>query len=738
MTGNIQRMLFTQSIRCLQHFIFTLVSLCVLSTLSSAQALNGTIKGLVTLEISGSPVHNVAVTILQLKRSVQTEDDGSYTFSNVPPGRYTIVAHLHRVPDAITTVDVLAGATATADLKLQLEPLKLQITVTASGSEETTFDSIQSVETLGSLELAQKNPLTLGEALENETGVAKRSLGPGSTRPVIRGFDGDRVLVMVDGGRVGSLASQSSDHGEPINVLTAEKVEVVRGPATLLYGSNAAGGVVNVLTGHDSPHEGVHGYVTGVGGTNSSQAGGSGGVEFGTSSWLTWLNGGGQRTNDYKTPLGTVTNSFTRSYNGAGGVGWYPGKAFLSTSYSYDHPRYGIPLDPEEPEEVRVLNMRRHNIRATGGFRDLNSFFASFRATFNYNDYQHQEIPNGVIGTVFKNKTYLYDGMVDQKKTGRWSGSFGYWGMHRDYSATGEEVLTPPTLQNAVAAFALETFDLRKIILQFGGRVEHNGFAPEGLPNRSFNGASAAAGVRIPLWEGGAFVTNYSHSYRAPAIEELYNNGPHDGTLLFEIGDPNLKRELNDGIDLSLRHSTGRLRGEVNYYYYHIKDFVFLAPTGEFDEESGFEIANYSQATSRFQGAEAKLDVGVHRNIWLNFATDYVNARLTASDTPLPRIPPWRGRFGIDADYKGFHIKPEVIIARDQDQIFRTETRTAGYTTFGLTASYTVAQKHAVHIFSVNAYNLGDRLYRNHVSLLKEFAPEIGRGVRFSYTMRFF
>ncbi len=164
-----QVLVFPYPVRYLQHLIFALVPLCALSTLSSGQALNGTIKGVVTLELSGSPVHNVTVTILQLKRSVQTEDDGSYTFSNLPPGRYTVVAHLDRVPDAITTVQVSAGATATADLKLQLEPLKLQITVTASGSDETTFDSIQSVETLGSLELAQKNPLTLGEALENET-----------------------------------------------------------------------------------------------------------------------------------------------------------------------------------------------------------------------------------------------------------------------------------------------------------------------------------------------------------------------------------------------------------------------------------------------------------------------------------------------------------------------------------------------------------------------------------------
>jgi iron complex outermembrane receptor protein len=320
--------------------LFALLSICALPTLSRAQASTGTIKGVVTLELSGSPVHNVNITILQLKRSVLTEDDGSYEFSDVPPGRYTVRAHLDRVPDVINTVEVSAGATATADFRLRLEPVTIEITVTATGSEESTFDSIQSVESLGSLELAQKNPVSLGEALDNELGVAKRSLGPGSARPVVRGFDGDRVLVMVDGGRIGSVASQSSDHGEAIDVLTAEKVEVVRGPATLLYGSNAVGGVVNVLTGHESPHEGLHGYVTGIGGTNNSQAGGSGGFEYGSQSWLLWVNGGGQKTNDYNTPIGRITNSFTRDYNGSGGLGWYPGKGFLTTRYNYDHPRY--------------------------------------------------------------------------------------------------------------------------------------------------------------------------------------------------------------------------------------------------------------------------------------------------------------------------------------------------------------------------------------------------------------
>jgi iron complex outermembrane receptor protein len=244
--------------------------------------------------------------------------------------------------------------------------------------------------------------------------------------------------------------------------------------------------------------------------------------------------------------------------------------------------------------------------------------------------------------------------------------------------------------------------------------------------------------MRIPTWRGGAFVANFSHSYRAPALEELYNLGPHGGNATFEIGDPNLKREQSDAIDVSLRHSTNRLRAEWNYFYYHIKDFIFLAPTGAVDEESGLLIANYSQGNSRYTGTEAKLDVGLHRNIWLLSELDYVNARLTATNTPLPRIPPLRGRIGIAATYKAFRFAPEAVMSKDQNLVFPTETRTAGYTVFNATGSYTIAQQHVAQIISVTGFNLGDRLYRNNLSFIKEFAPEIGRGVRLTYTLRFF
>jgi len=243
-------------------------------------------------------------------------------------------------------------------------------------------------------------------------------------------------------------------------------------------------------------------------------------------------------------------------------------------------------------------------------------------------------------------------------------------------------------------------------------------------------------------------VANFTHSFRSPALEELYNNGPHPGNATFEIGDPNLKRERSDGIDLALRHQEGRVHGEFNFFYYHIDNFVFLAPTGNVND--GLLEAEYLQSGSRFTGGEANMHAELTPYLWFLAGLDFVDAQLTSSvasqttglvtpaGTPLPRIPPLRCRAGFDFRYKQFSLRPEVIMANAQDSFFPTETRTAGYTTLDLNASYTIAGQHAAHIFSVSAFNLGDRLYRNHLSFIKDFAPEIGRGVRVAYTLRFY
>lgn len=704
-----------------------------------AQA-TGTISGTVYLESTGQPVHAARVTLSSRGRHVDSNDDGKYEFRDVAPGSYEVTARSPGLSAQPRTVQVTGGAAQTIDFQLRLAMVRESITVTATGREEATMTAIQSVATLEQMDLPLKSAASLGDVLENEAGVSKRSFGPGNTRPVVRGFDGDRVLIMEDGMRTGTLSYQSGDHGEPIDVNKLERLEVVRGPATLLYGSSAIGGVVNAVSRHEGfrehTHEGVRGYLTGVGGSNNGLGGGSAGFEFGTKQWQFWASGGGQRTGDYHTPIGKLLNSQTRIGQTDAGLGRYGEKGFLSFNYSFTDSRYGIPVDPDEEDpEIPDLLLRKHTYRVSGGLKNVGAL-DGVQVGLNYSDYNHQEIVAGETETTFFNKQFVYRTVFDQKKHGRLSGSFGFSGIHRDFKTVGAEALAPPTKQNAFAAFALESLDFESTRLQFGGRVENNRYDSSGLRDRSFTGFSGAIGLSQRLWKDGAFVVNYSHSYRAPSLEELYNNGPHPGNLTFEVGNPDLSSERNDGLDVSLRQQSSRVHGEANFFYYRVNNFVYLAPTGAI--EDGLIEADYLQQTSRFTGAEAKLDLGLHPNLWLKLGVDTVNARLTSSRTFLPRIPPVRGRVGLDARYKGLSFRPELVMSYAQNKIFPTETPTAGFATVNLSAIYTIARSHYLHMFSAGVFNAGDRLYRNHLSFINDFAPEIGRGVRFSYSVQFF
>jgi iron complex outermembrane recepter protein len=709
-----------------------------------AFAQTGKISGKVTYGNDNTQVHGASVQIVQLKKTVITDDNGNYEFTNVPVGRYTILAHQEGFADVAKTVVLSNGANAAIDFQIQINGIKEEVTVTASGTEQSTFEAIASVNSVDSNKIIERAAVGLGEVLNNESGVSKRSFGPGNSRPVIRGFDGDRVKVTTDGISVGSLASQSGDHSEPVDTLALERIEVVKGPATLLYGSSAIGGVVNAISGHDEgAHPGLRGYLSGIGGFNNKQAAASGGIEYGLKNWMFWANGTGQRTSDYRAggDFGKVINTFTRSASGDGGFGYYAKKAFFTTNYSYYQNRYGIPLDfREDDPELRSLRARRHNLKFTGGLTDLDSFVTGAKFTVDFSNYRHQELVGDEVGTTFNNKVYSYRGVFDQKKYGNLTGRFGFEGFHRNYGTIGDEVLiNGPVKQNSFSVFGLEEYTLERVTLQFGGRVENNRYNPTdtSLIKRDFTGFSGAVGARFKLWEGGAFVANYTHSFRAPALEELYNNGPHDGTLSFEVGNPSLKAETNNGIDFSLRQQSGRIRAEANFYYYDLKNFVFLAPTGETDEESGLPFADYLQGNSRFTGTELSLDYRINDYLNVISGFDYVNAKLK-DGRYLPRIAPLRGRIGLDAHYKDLSVRPEFVAVGRQDRVFDNETPTAGYGVFNIAGSYVIPGKHYANIFTVNAYNLTDKLFYNHISFIKDISPEIGRGVRFGYTIRFF
>ncbi len=748
--------------------IFSVLVLCSSVVPVIAAQPTGSIEGIVILP-TGDPAHRVTVLLAELSRIVETDDDGRFVFENVPPGAYDVLAFQSMLNSQLTGIEVAAGQIRSVQLEMRISPLRQEITVTARGRQETTFQAVPSVTSLDSFDLAEAMAPSLGEVLDGQLGIAKRSFGTGNARPVVRGFDGDRVLVMQDGVGIGSLGSQSGDHGEPIDAGNVERIEVVKGPATLLYGSSAIGGVVNAVSSHqevhDQPHQGWRGQVSSVAGSANAQGGGSFNAEYGAGRWMVWAGGGGQRTGDYNTPEGRIAHSGSRISNGSMGFGWFGARGFASVDYKANDGRTGIPFatefhheshgdeeehgeDEEEHDELDVENIdvafRRHNVRFSGGLRELGPAIESFELSLNYSDWNHDEIEifpgnDQRIGTTFENRQFAYRGVFTQGRRGYWAGSFGFQGHAREYSAFGEEALSPPVDQDVFAVFALEELGFDRVRMQLGGRVESTGYTPaadSGFSNRRFTGFSGGMGARFDLWDGGAFVANYTNSYRAPALEELYNFGPHVGNLTFEIGNPNLANERSNGFDFSLRHQKERIRMEANLFYYDIDGFVYLAPTGEI--EDGLIAADFAQGDARFLGSEFKIELLLTEHVWLNGAVDAVDTRLRATGGPLPRIPPMRGTVGLDLRFGGLSIRPEVVIADSRDDVFESETSTAGYKVFDLKASYTIPQQHVSHHISVDFFNIGDRLYRNHLSFIKDLAPEIGRGVRFSYAAKLF
>ncbi len=739
--------------------------LFIFSITAFAQA--GKISGKITYS-ENTPLHDASVQITQLKQTASTDEAGNYVFENVPAGRYTILVHVEGFADSAKTVILTANGAATVDFQMQISSLKEQVTITSSGTEQSTFDSFQTVNSISSSAITQKSASSLGEILETETGVAKRSFGVGSSRPVIRGFDGDRVLILENGVRSGTVGSQSGDHGETVDTLSAERIEVVKGPGTLLYGSNAIGGVINVVSNDENePHKGFRGFLTTTGGTANREAAISFGGEYGFRNWLFRGNLTAQRSGDYQTPLGRIPNSAARANSESFGVGYYGKKAYLSGTFTTGIRRYGIPFAalfegggetptefggglPTVDEDID-LRQRDYGFRLGGGFRDLNNPFVSgIQYNLGYSDYRHKEIEiaDGLeeVGTVFDNKTLTYRSMFEQTKYKQLTGRFGFDGFNRDYQVNGaEQLVTGKITQNAFSVFALEELGFERVKFQFGGRVENNRYAAENPAylDRSFTGFSGAVGMNVGLWKGGAFIVNYSNSYRAPALEELYNNGPHIGNVTFEIGNQNLKAERSNGIDFSLRHQSDKFRFTSDVYYYGINNFVYFAyqdedGDGQIDIEDGLPVARYEQDKARYLGVELSADATFNK--WLGgfISADAVRAKLTDLDINVPRIPPARIRAGLDFRYKDLSIRPEAVFARKQDKTAPLELPTAGYGIFNIAGSYTIGRQHYAHIFTFNAYNLTDKLYRNHLSFIKELAPEIGRGIRFGYTVRFF
>jgi iron complex outermembrane receptor protein len=704
------------------------------------------VSGTVTNALSGDPVPNAIVIVESptFSRQSKTGTDGKFLVSDVPSGTYHLVVRIDGFLPSRTDLTV-GESPAVSDIQLSPE-LHFSEVTSVSPQGKSQFESFQSTNVLGGQELTKELKGTLGATLETQPGIALRSFGPGPARPVIRGLDGDRVLIVQDGLRMGDLSSQSGDHGVNINPAAASRIEVVRGPATLLYGGNAIGGLVNVIT-NDIPMAAVRqptGSFTLDLASGAPGGGGGGDVTVGNGKFAVHASGSGHRFDDFDSPDGTVPNSFSRSKYGQVGAGYTGEHGYLGASYAYDSTHYGIPF---VEEGVTNLDPRQHNFTVRGESHDMHGFFDGLRGSFGVRRYKHDELDGDVVATSFVNNTTELELLAHHRNIGRMKGSIGGSFLTRNFSASGEEALSPEVDQRGGAAYLYEEVAVTPHVqFQFGGRVDHASFEPKAdEPARDFTNVSGSVGLLLLPTDQTSIAFSVARASRNPALEELYFHGPHPGNNAIENGDPNLDSEHALGFDASARWRGAKASGEVTFFLNNINNFIFRQFTGEVDEEEGLPVTVFAQGDGRLVGMESHVDVKVHPLLWVEGGLDYVHGELTNLDTPMPRIPPLRGRAGVRFERNGFQAGGEGIFTAKQDRVYSLgfsgtdigETPTDGYNLLKLFASYSFAKAGVLNTITARLDNVTNELYHNHLNYLKDLAPEMGRNFALVYNVKF-
>ena len=719
----------------LRSIVVVLALSSMAAALPAAAQDTGRLTGYVLHALTLEPLAGAVVGVAELDREAVSGEDGGYTLENLPAGTVHVTVHLDGFVPAREEVTVTLGTLVSHDLQISPE-LHYSEVVSVSPQARDQFESYQPTSVLAGQNLSLQLQTTIGATLEHEPGVSSRSFGAGSARPVIRGFDGDRVLILQNGQRMGDLSSQSADHGVTVNPASASRLEVVRGPATLLYGANAIGGLVNVITDDipTTPVTGATGSFTVDAGSGAGRAGGAGDVTVGNGRVALHVSGSGHRTGDYGAPGGDVPNSFTRGGAAQVGLSLAGADGYVGGSFAYDDNHYGVPF-AEDGETS--LTPRRQSVDIRTERQDLPGVVTGVRASYGYRRYRHDELDGGQIATRFSNDTHDVDVLASLRPVGRLTGSIGVWAQTRSFASTGEEALAPPTDQTSAAAFAYEEIGGQHVTFQFGGRAEYTGFTPQGLPARSFTTLSGSVGLMVRPTEETTLAFSLARAARNPALEELYNHGPHVGNFAFEIGDATLDPEHGIGVDAAFRWRHDRASGEVTYFLSNLHDFIYRRLTGQ--ERDGLPVAVFAAGDGRLQGVESHLDVRLTDTVSLEGAVDYVRGQLTSTEEALPRMPPLRGRLGVRYRRAAFQAGGDLSAVGRQHRVQGVETPTGGYQLVKLFAAYsfTGASSEVVHTVVVRLDNATNARYRNHLSFLKDLAPEMGRDFKVLYKMQF-
>ena len=656
------------------------------------------------------------------------------------------------------------------------------VVVTAPLQEKPSATSVP-VDVLTGDELRLKVGDTIGDTLKNEPGVTNQSFGPGVGTPVIRGQSGPRVRVLSNGVGGNDVSQLSPDHASSVEPILADRIEVLRGPATLLYGSGAIGGVVNVLDNRIPtrlPDRLMGGAFEQRFNSVDDESTTMLKIEGGQDHFAYHFDGfnrvsdnlgiGGQAIDQQAAlatnptlavPLqnsyGVIPNTYTHAVSGTAGMSLVGDAGFAGVSINNLENNYGVPPDGSGGPNVRIdLHQTRYDFKS-----ELNKplpFVETLRMRLGYTDYQHTELDGGLPGTAFSKQSY--EGRVElvHQALGPFKGSVGFQSINSDFAAfdfTGAKTIVPTSQIDSYGVFAVESFDYGPVGFQLGARVEQSSIAPQGWSTFNYTPVSASAAGLWKINGSNDLSLGLTRSQRAPQVQELLSHGFHDATHSYELGDASLDMETSYNLDFGYKFKADWVKAEVNLFHNWVNNYIYQQRTGQFvfqDPASGnalpcgthsdcSPVVQTSQADATFKGYEAKLIFNLMENHYglvdLTLFSDYTRGEFV-SGGDVPRMPPLR--YGLELDYTKAEWSGNLRLTRAQAQNNpgADDTPTPGYVLLNIGTEYQVKDFHEVSLLLfAKGNNLFNENIRNSTSYLRNWAPEPGRGAQIGIRMSY-
>ena len=704
---------------------------------------------------SGKPVSQVSVGVTELRRGANTDEDGRYTIPALPAGIYRVSFQRLGYAPVVQRFSLNTGST-TLDVTLSESAIELPATqVTASASATTPMTSPQPTSVLSGEALRQAQTPNLGGTLERLPGVRSWSTGSGIGKPAIRGLRSDRVVIAANELRLDNQ-QWGDEHGPQIETAEIERIEVIRGPGSVLYGSDALGGVVNVIPKMMPVAFGRSPFIGGQvhGGYGSVDQNGEGGLALEGAAEGFGFRGSftGRKSQDIETPEGKLFNSGNESMTGAGTVGVRGPRGSVDLSYTRRNEVVQIHEDPVEDPTATPHQRIEDDLGRLSAILPIGAasrFELNIGAERNRRrEFEAEDDPTVALGLLAR--TYGGVAHYHHPQLGAFEGMLGLSYQNNRFTNFGEESLIPASTGNDAGVFVFEETELGKWRLTFGARYDHKTLDVEddadlgvAAQTRDWDAVSGSAGALYRVIEPVALVVNVGRGFRAPSNFDLFSNGVHEGTVAFEKGNPDLKVETSINGDLAVRVQMAKLTAEAGGFINEINDFIYTRPTGTLDPGSGFEIFQTVQGNARLVGYEASAEVHPERHVHLSVSSDFVRGDNTDTDTPLPWIAPVRALYGIryEADPIG-QISDAYIGLRGESVAKQTrvdpfDTTVPSYTLVHAEAGFKVAFGERSVALDVGARNLADKAYRDFMSRFKTYALAPGRNITVRLTTQF-